>query len=140
MGFVMALFSIARRSLRFTLLLSALLPLPALADSFGSVTACAGVGGVDTQTISIPFKFAIRSILATTQGGTRGYFQISGGTTVTSSSPLLVAGFVTDQTPVIVEHVGLGASFAVNTPIGVTMLQVRRLTGGGVACVTVTGE
>jgi hypothetical protein len=75
----MALFSIARRSLRFTLLLSALLPLPALANSYGSVTACAGVGSVGTQTISLPFKNAIRSILATTQGGTQGYFQISAG-------------------------------------------------------------
>jgi hypothetical protein len=82
----------------------------------------------------------MRSILATTQAGTQGYFQISAGTTVTSSSPLLVAGFVTVQTPVIVEHVALGASFAVNTPIGATTLQVRNLTGGGVTCVTVTGE
>jgi len=90
----MSLSSTARRfagcNLLLTGALAAVLGLsagPAHANSYGSVTACTEDKGGSTQ-VTLPFKNAIRSLLATTQYGSQGYFQISAG------SQLLAAGFV----------------------------------------------
>ena len=136
----MSLSSTVRRLAGCNLLLTAALaPVlglsagPAHANSYGSVTACTEDKGGSTQ-VTLPFKNAIRSLLATTQYGSQGYFQISAG------SQLLTAGFVANSVPVVVEHVALGSSFAVNSPIGTATLQVQQLSPQGTTCVTISGE
>lgn len=107
----MSLSSTARRIANCNLLLAAALApvlgifaAPAHANSYGSVTACTETKGGSAQ-VPIPFKNAIRSILASTQYGSQGSFQITAG------SQVLTAGFVANGVPVVIEHTALGSSF-----------------------------
>jgi len=113
------------------------LPLPALANSDGSVVLCVNSG---TQKASLPFKYSIRSILATQQPQVAlnvapwGSFQIAEAGT----GGLIAAGYVGAQNPLYISHEQLGVSAVVNTPINSPVLTVTAKNGP--VCVTVTGE